>query len=126
MNDENKYLFTSDHEWINIDKNIATIGITNFAQSELGDIVFVELPVIGDLFKSGEVFGTIEAVKTVADLFMPLSGEILKINTDIEDNPEIINNNPFDDGWIVKIKILDLTEKDKLLPYEKYKKLIND
>ena len=95
MNDEKKYLFTSDHEWINSVENVATIGITNFAQSELGDIIFVELPNIGDLFKSGEVFGTIEAVKTVADLFMPLSGEILEINSEIENNPEIINNNAF-------------------------------
>ena len=125
MNDKKSYLFTSDHEWINIDGNVATIGITDFAQSELGDIIFVELPGIGDSFQSKEVFGTIEAVKTVADLFMPLTGEILEINSNIEDNPEIINKNAFTSGWIVKIEIKNLNEKDMLLSYEQYKALIN-
>ena len=104
MSNESNFLFTKEHEWLNIDGNEAKIGITNFAQGELGDIVFVELPEVGDSFDKDEVFGTIEAVKTVADLFMPVSGEVVSINSNIEDNPELINSKPFNDGWIIKIK----------------------
>ena len=117
--------FTSEHEWISIDDNVATIGITYFAQSELGDIIFIELPNVGDEFESNDVFGTIEAVKTVADLYMPLSGKIIEINSNIEDTPENVNNSPYDDGWIVKIEISPSADKGELLNEESYKKLIN-
>tara|TARA_Y100000590_G_scaffold336253_1_gene382923 strand:- start:337 stop:717 length:381 start_codon:yes stop_codon:yes gene_type:complete len=125
MRQTSDLLYTSEHEWISIDDNVATIGITNFAQSELGDIIFIELPNVGDEFESNDVFGTIEAVKTVADLYMPLSGKIIEINSNIEDAPENVNNSPYDDGWIVKIKISANADKSELLNEESYKKLIN-
>jgi glycine cleavage system H protein len=125
MSDESNFLFTKEHEWLKIDGNEAKIGITNFAQGELGDIIFVELPEVGDSFNKDEVFGTIEAVKTVADLFMPVSGEIVSINSDIEENPELINSKPFNDGWIIKIKIIGENEINNLLNENKYKELIN-
>ncbi len=125
MRQTSDLLYTSEHEWISIDDTVATIGITNFAQSELGDIIFIELPNVGDEFKSNDVFGTIEAVKTVADLYMPLSGKIIEINSNIEDAPENVNNSPYDDGWIVKIDISANADKSELLNEESYKKLIN-
>tara|TARA_X000001036_G_scaffold234847_1_gene219269 strand:- start:145 stop:525 length:381 start_codon:yes stop_codon:yes gene_type:complete len=125
MSDKSNLLFTKEHEWLDIDGEEAQVGITDFAQGELGDIIFVELPEIGDSFNKDEVFGTIEAVKTVADLFMPVSGEIISINNIIEDNPEMINSNPLDDGWIIKIKLTDKSEIDTLLDHNKYNELIN-
>jgi len=125
MSKQSNLLFTKEHEWLEVNGNEAKIGITNFAQSELGDIIFVELPDVGDSFDQHEVFGTIEAVKTVADLFMPISGEIISINDKIEDEPELINSNPFEDGWIIKIKIKDDSEKDGLLSDKQYNELIN-
>ena len=125
MRQTSDLLYTSEHEWISIDDTVATIGITNFAQSELGDIIFIELPNVGDEFESNDVFGTIEAVKTVADLYMPLSGKIIEINPNIEDAPENVNNSPYDDGWIVKIDINANADKSELLNEESYKKLIN-
>ena len=125
MSKQSNLLFTKEHEWLEVDGNEAKIGITNFAQSELGDIIFVELPGVGDSFEQNEVFGTIEAVKTVADLFMPISGEVISINDKIEDEPELINSNPFEDGWIIKIKIKDNAEKDDLLSDKQYNELIN-
>jgi len=125
MSDKSNLLFTKEHEWLDIDGDEAQVGITDFAQGELGDIIFVELPEIGDSFNKDDVFGTIEAVKTVADLFMPVSGEIISINNIIEDNPEMINSNPLDDGWIIKIKITDKSEIDTLLDHNKYNELIN-
>ena len=125
MSKQSNLLFTKEHEWLEVNGNEAKIGITNFAQSELGDIIFVELPDVGDSFDQHEVFGTIEAVKTVADLFMPISGEIISINDKIEDQPELINSNPFEDGWIIKIKIKDDAEKDDLLSDKQYNELIN-
>ena len=125
MRQTSDLLYTSEHEWISINDNVATIGITNFAQSELGDIIFIELPNVGDEFESNDVFGTIEAVKTVADLYTPLSGKIIEINSNIEDAPENVNNSPYDDGWIVKIKVNDSADKSNLLNEESYKKLIN-
>ncbi len=122
----NKYLFTEDHEWIANNDDTATIGITDYAQSELGDIIFIELPQKGDYFKKGEVFGTIEAVKTVADLFMPVSGKIIDVNSGIENNPELINNDPFDKGWIVKISIENKTEVNTLLKIDDYNKITNE
>ena len=125
MRQTSDLLYTSEHEWISIDDTVATIGITNFAQSELGDIIFIELPNVGDEFESNDVFGTIEAVKTVADLYMPLSGKIIEINPNIEDAPENVNNSPYDDGWIVKIEISANADKSELLNEGSYKKLIN-
>ena len=125
MSDKSNLLFTKEHEWLDIDGDEAQVGITDFAQGELGDIIFVELPEIGDFFNKDDVFGTIEAVKTVADLFMPVSGEIISINNIIEENPEMINSNPLDDGWIIKIKITDKSEIDTLLDHNKYNELIN-
>ena len=125
MSSNSSLLFTKEHEWLDIDNNEAKVGITNFAQGELGDIIFVELPDVGDSFEKDDVFGTIEAVKTVADLFMPVSGEIISINSNIEDNPELINTDPHNDGWIIKIKIKDSSEIKSLLTDDKYKDLIN-
>ena len=123
---KDKFLYTKDHEWININDDIAHIGITDYAQSELGDIIFVELPSVGDSFIKGDVFGTIEAVKTVADLFMPVSGSILELNNRIEDNPELVNTDAFDSGWIVKIKIENMDECLELLNENDYLKIINE
>ena len=119
------HLFTKEHEWLIVDGDIATVGITDFAQSELGDIIFIELPSVGDCFVSEEVFATIEAVKTVADLFMPIKGDIIEVNDEIEDNPDYINSSPYEKGWIVKIKISNTSDLGNLLNHEDYKKLIN-
>jgi len=119
-----KLLFTKDHEWLKIDGDTAYVGITTYAQSELGDIIFVELPSLNEKFNSNDVFGTIEAVKTVADLFMPVTSEIIEINSEIEDSPEIINEDAENSGWIVKVKISNIDEIDNLLSYEEYQDLI--
>ena len=124
MNNEKDLLYTKEHEWIKIDEQYAYVGISNHAQSELGDIIFVELPSLGEIFKTEDVFGTIEAVKTVADLFMPISGEIVEINENIDSTPELINSSPYNDGWLVKIKILNNSEIDNLLSYESYQSII--
>ena len=124
MNNEKDLLYTKEHEWIKIDEQYAYVGISNHAQSELGDIIFVELPSVGEIFKTEDVFGTIEAVKTVADLFMPISGEIVEINENIDSTPEVINSSPYNDGWLVKIKILNNSEIDNLLSYESYQSII--
>ena len=116
--------FTDDHEWIKIDDNIVTIGITDFAQSELGDIIYVEFPDIGTKFDNKDSIGTLEAVKTVADIFAPLSGFITEINESLEDNPELINESPYENGWIIKMKIEDIEDYGKLLNADEYKKLI--
>jgi glycine cleavage system H protein len=112
--------YTSDHEWIKIDGDIATIGITDFAQSELGDIVYVEIETEGDNLEKGEVFGTVEAVKTVSDLFMPLKGEVIEVNDKIEASPESVNDNPYEDGWMIKVKLADMSQLDDLLSAEAY------
>ena len=117
-------LYTSEHEWIKIDGKIATIGITDFAQSELGDIIFLEFPTLNSVFNKGEIFGTIEAVKTVSDLYMPIDGEICEINDILNDNPEKVNEDPYKDGWMVKIKIDKNVDLDGLLNAEKYNQLI--
>ena len=119
-----KLLFTKDHEWLKVDGDTAYVGITEYAQSELGDIIFVELPLINEKFKSNDVFGTIEAVKTVADLFMPISSEIIEINSNIEDSPELINEDAENSGWIVKVKISNLDEIKNLLSHDEYQDLI--
>ncbi|MFT5666643.1 MAG: glycine cleavage system H protein [Vicingaceae bacterium] len=112
--------YTSDHEWIKIDGDIATIGITDFAQSELGDIVYVEIETEGDNLEKGEVFGTVEAVKTVSDLFMPVKGEVIEVNDKIEASPESVNDNPYEDGWMIKVKLADMSQLDDLLSAEAY------
>ncbi|TVQ66762.1 MAG: glycine cleavage system protein GcvH [Balneolaceae bacterium] len=125
MNFPEDFKYTKEHEWIrdNGDGSV-TVGITDFAQSELGDIVFVELEPEGSNFDQNEVFGTVEAVKTVSELYSPVSGEIIEINTLLEDDPELVNNDPYGDGWMVRIKLSDQTELDQLLSTEEYKKLI--
>ena len=117
-------LYTSEHEWIKIDGEIATIGITDFAQSELGDIIFLEFPDLNSVFNKGDIFGTIEAVKTVSDLYMPIDGEICEINDILNDNPEKVNEDPYKSGWMVKIKIDKNVVLDELLNAEKYNQLI--
>ena len=116
--------YTSDHEWIKIDGNTALVGITDFAQSELGDIVFIEVETIGEDLNKNEVFGTVEAVKTVSDLFIPVSGKVLEFNSALEDNPELVNESPYEEGWIVKMEISDLDEISDLLDSKAYKSLI--
>ena len=116
--------YTNDHEWIKIDGNTALVGITDFAQSELGDIVFIEVETIGEDLNKNEVFGTVEAVKTVSDLFIPVSGKVLEFNSALEDNPELGNESPYEEGWIVKMEISNLDEISDLLDSKAYKSLI--
>tara|TARA_B100002019_G_scaffold128733_1_gene110778 strand:+ start:1075 stop:1455 length:381 start_codon:yes stop_codon:yes gene_type:complete len=116
--------YTNDHEWIKIDGNTALVGITDFAQSELGDIVFIEVETIGQDLNKNEVFGTVEAVKTVSDLFIPVSGKVLEFNSSLEDNPELVNESPYEEGWIVKMEISNLDEISDLLDSKAYKSLI--
>ena len=125
MSDKKNLLYTKEHEWLDVNGDEAQVGITDFAQGELGDIIFVELPEVGDTFSKDDVFGTIEAVKTVADLYMPVSGEILELNNVIEDSPELINTSPHESGGIIKIKITEKSEGDSLLNENQYKELIN-
>ena len=113
--------YTKDHEWIKIDGDVATVGVSDFAQSELGDIVYVEVETIDEDLDQEEVFGTVEAVKTVSDLFMPVSGKIIEFNETLEDEPELVNENPYDEGWIIKIKMSNPEEADNLLSSEDYK-----
>ena len=124
MNIPSDLLYSNDHEWVKLDEDIATIGITDFAQQELGDIVYIEIETVGDNLQKEQVFGTVEAVKTVSDLFMPISGEVLEFNTALEDTPETVNNEPYDSGWIIKIKIDNPTQLKHLLSAEQYKQLI--
>ncbi|MFO7873863.1 MAG: glycine cleavage system protein GcvH [Bacteroidales bacterium] len=123
MNIPENLKYTKDHEWVKIEGNTATIGITDFAQNELGDIVFVEVDTVGESLDKEETFGSIEAVKTVSDLFMPLGGEITEFNEELEDNPDIINKDPYEKGWIIKITIADASEADELLSAGEYKEL---
>jgi len=124
LNIPDNLLYTSEHEWVKIDGEIATIGITDFAQSELGDIIFLEFPDLNSVFNKGDIFGTIEAVKTVSDLYMPIDGEICEINDILNDNPEKVNEDPYKSGWMVKIKIDKNVVLDELLNAEKYNQLI--
>lgn len=124
MNFPENLKYTKEHEWVSMDGDVATIGVTEFAQSELGDIVFVEIETEGETLSQDEVFGTIEAVKTVSDLFMPISGEIVAINTNLEDAPESVNESPYEEGWMVKIKASDMSEIDGLMDADAYKSLI--
>ncbi|MBT5392874.1 glycine cleavage system protein GcvH [Flavobacteriaceae bacterium] len=116
--------YTKDHEWISIDGDNATIGITDYAQGELGDIVYVEIEALGEELEKEEIFGSVEAVKTVSDLFLPVSGEITELNEGLEDNPELINDDPYGEGWIIKMKISNQSELSDLLSADDYKELI--
>lgn len=120
MNIPDNLKYTKDHEWIKLDGDTATVGITDFAQGELGDIVFVEIETQGETLNQGDVFGSIEAVKTVSDLFMPAGGEIVEVNEAINDTPELINSDPYGEGWLVKVKLSDLAQIDELLTAEQY------
>jgi glycine cleavage system H protein len=124
MNVPGNLKYTKDHEWIRVEGNIGYIGITDFAQGELGDIVFVEIETVGETLKKEEVFGTIEAVKTVSDIFMPVGGEILEMNQEIGENPDLVNKDPYGKGWMIRIKIANSSEISGLLTPEKYKTLI--
>ena len=117
--------YTKEHEWVKIDGDIATIGITDFAQGELGDIVYVEVETLDETLDKDEVFGTVEAVKTVSDLFLPLSGEVIEFNELLEEEPELVNTDPYGKGWMIKLKISDASQIEELLTEEAYKELIN-
>ena len=124
MNIPSDLKYTKDHEWIKIDGNTATVGITDFAQNELGDIVYVDVDTLDETVEEGEVFGSVEAVKTVSDLFMPLTGEIIEFNEELEDEPELVNSDPYGKGWMIKIDISDSSQIEDLIDAEAYKNLI--
>ncbi len=125
MDIPNNLKYTKEHEWIRVEDNIAYVGITDYAQSELGDIVFIELPNVNDTFSKDDVFGTIEAVKTLADLYIPVSGKIIEVNANLDAEPESVNTDPYDKGWIVKIELNDPSELNDLLSDSEYSDLIN-
>lgn len=125
MNIPSELKYTKDHEWVKLEGDIATIGITDFAQGELGDIVYVEVETIGETLDAEEIFGTVEAVKTVSDLFLPIAGEVLELNELIEEAPETVNEDPYGDGWMIKIKVSDVSKFDDLLSSEEYQNLVD-
>ncbi|MEA3297564.1 MAG: glycine cleavage system protein GcvH [candidate division Zixibacteria bacterium] len=125
MNIPDELKYTEDHEWVRIENNLATIGITDYAQGELGDIVFVELPAVGDTIEKTKELGTIEAVKAVAELYAPLTGKVMEINKALEDDPMIVNSDPYNAGWMVKMEISDPSETEKLLNAASYREIIN-
>ncbi|MDG1099293.1 MAG: glycine cleavage system protein GcvH [Bacteroidia bacterium] len=125
MNFPDNLKYTKDHEWVLVEGDVATIGITEFAQGELGDIVFVDIPSEGESLAEAEVFGTVEAVKTVSDLYMPVSGTVTEINAALEDSPELINTKPYDDGWMVKITISDASQLDALMSSSDYTDMVS-
>ena len=124
MNTPSELKYTKDHEWVKMEGNVVTIGITDFAQSELGDIVFVDVDTVDDDLQSGDVFGSVEAVKTVSDLFLPLSGKIIEFNADLEDSPELLNSDPYGKGWIIKIEMEDGADLTELLSAEEYQETV--
>jgi len=124
MNIPAELKYTKDHEWIKVEGNTGIVGVTDFAQGELGDIVFIEIETVGETLKKEEVFGTIEAVKTVSDMFMPVSGEVLEVNPELENAPDLVNKDPYGKGWMIKIKITDPSELSSLLTAEKYKEIL--
>ena len=126
MNIPEELKYTKDHEWISIDGEIATVGITDFAQRELGDIVYVEVETVGEPLDADEVFGTVEAVKTVSDLFLPVSGEIIQFNEDLEDTPEDVNAEPYSKGWMIKMKVSNPDDLNQLLDSNQYRELIGE
>jgi glycine cleavage system H protein len=125
MNIPKELKYTEEHEWVKIEDKIATVGITDFAQGELGDIVYLEIDTLDSEIATNEVFGTVEAVKTVSDLFMPLSGKVIETNSELEARPELVNEDPYGEGWIIKIDISDISESSNLLSYEDYKNLVD-
>lgn len=126
MNFPTNVKYTNEHEWIRLEGDEAYVGITDYAQEQLGDIVFVDVTTEGETLEKGEVFGTIEVVKTVSDLFLPIGGEVLEINPELEEHPELVNKNPYGDGWLIKIEPTDTTEMDELLDAEAYKQIVNE
>lgn len=124
MNIPKELKYTKDHEWVRVDGDIATIGVTDFAQGELGDIVFVEIESVEETLDTEEVFGSVEAVKTVSDLFMPIAGEVIEFNEALESDPELVNSDPYGEGWMIKVKISDMSELENLLSDEAYSNLI--
>ena len=124
MNIPQNLKYTKDHEWVSVSGDIATIGITDFAQSELGDIVYVEIETEGETLGQEEVFGSVEAVKTVSDLYMPIAGEVLEMNTELDSNPELVNSDPYGKGWMVKVAVSDAAQFDTLLSSDDYQALI--
>ncbi|MFC6268306.1 glycine cleavage system protein GcvH [Frigoriflavimonas asaccharolytica] len=124
MNTPSELKYTKDHEWVKMEGNIATIGITDFAQSELGDIVFVDVDTVDDELNSGDVFGSVEAVKTVSDLFLPIAGKVTEFNEDLEDSPELLNSDPYGKGWIIKMEIEEGADMSELLSAEEYQATI--
>lgn len=125
MNIPENLRYTKDHEWIKVEGDTAIIGITDYAQGELGDIVFIEIETVGENLNKGDVFGTIEAVKTVSDLYMPVSGNVIELNGNLNDSPDLVNKDPFGEGWLIKIKLKDAGEVNSLLNATQYKSLIN-
>ena len=124
MNIPEELRYTEEHEWVKLDGGVATVGITDFAQSELGDIVYLEIDSLDTEINSNEVFGTVEAVKTVSDLFMPVNGKVVDVNSSLEDNPEAVNDDPYGEGWIIKIEVSNSSDIDALMNSEEYKNLI--
>jgi glycine cleavage system H protein len=124
MNIPENLLYTKDHEWVRLEGDHAVIGITDFAQGELGDIVYVEVETIGETLDKETVFGTVEAVKTVSDLFMPVSGEVLELNPDLSSQPELVNKDPYEKGWMIKVRLTNISEADQLLKADAYKSLV--
>ena len=124
MNTPSELKYTKDHEWIKLEGNVATVGITDFAQSELGDIVFVDVDTVDDDLNAGEVFGSVEAVKTVSDLYLPVSGKVIEFNEELEGEPELVNTDPYGKGWIVKVELSEGADQSELLTAEQYQELI--
>ena len=125
MNFPQNLKYTNEHEWIRVEGDIAYVGITDYAQEQLGDIVFVDIPTVGETLEAGEVFGTIEVVKTISDLFLPVEGEVLEQNEALEENPELVNKDPYDEGWLIKMKPVELKDVENLLDAEAYKAVVN-
>lgn len=126
MNIPKELIYTKEHEWLKVDGDIATVGVTDHAQEQLGDVVYVELPEIGESFDTGEAMGVVESTKAASDVFMPIKGEISEVNEDLPDQPESVNNDPYGEGWLVKIKIDDKSELDELLKPEDYEKYLSE
>ena len=125
MNFPQNLKYTNEHEWIRVEGDIAYVGITDYAQEQLGDIVFVDIPTVGETLEAGEVFGTIEVVKTISDLFLPVEGEVLEQNEALEENPELVNKDPYGEGWLIKMKPVELKDVENLLDAEAYKAVVN-
>ncbi|MEG1837789.1 MAG: glycine cleavage system protein GcvH [Bacteroidaceae bacterium] len=125
MNFPENLKYTSEHEWIRLENEVAYVGITDYAQEQLGDIVFVDIPTVGESLDKDEVFGTIEVVKTISDLFLPVAGEVLEVNAALEDQPELVNTDPYGKGWIIKLKPVETEDLENLLDAKAYKKVIN-